>query len=111
MVRVTWVKVLVVVSKRKSSPLPSGFSPVRSAVETKAMRVPAALIAGRSMTTSRWWGDLGEGAGGGVEEEELDVAVGILPGQVRGGGKGDAGARGIDPKAVVAGAEKSRPRW
>jgi hypothetical protein len=47
-VLVTWVKVVVVVSKRKASELPSGFSPVRSALDVKAMRVPLPLIAGDS---------------------------------------------------------------
>ena len=44
----------MVVSKRKISALPSGFSPVRFAVERKAMRVPAALIAGTEMSAPRW---------------------------------------------------------
>ena len=41
---VIWVKVLVVVLKRKISPLPSGLPPIRSAVDAKAMWVPSALI-------------------------------------------------------------------
>ena len=43
---VIWVRVLVVVSNRKISRLPSEFSPVRFPVESKAMRVPLPLIAG-----------------------------------------------------------------
>jgi hypothetical protein len=46
---VIWVKRLVVVSKTKISLLPSalpGFPGVRSRLEEKAMRVPAALIDG-----------------------------------------------------------------
>jgi hypothetical protein len=46
---VTWVKVLVVVSKRKTSKLPSGFAPVRFPIAEKAMRVPAAFITARTL--------------------------------------------------------------
>ena len=55
MVRVTWVKVLVVVSKRKISSLPSGFSPVRSALELKAMRVPSGVDRGAPECRCRRW--------------------------------------------------------
>ena len=47
---VSWVRLPVVVSTRKISVLPSGLPPVRSAVEVKAMRVPAALIVGMTLT-------------------------------------------------------------
>ena len=45
-VRVTWVKVLVVVSKRKISMLPSGFSPVRSAIGVKGDAGPRGVDRG-----------------------------------------------------------------
>ena len=45
-------------------------------------------------------GDLGEGAGGGVEEEDLIATDSILAGQVRVGGKGDTGPRAIDHRGA-----------
>ena len=52
---VTWVKVVVVVSKRKTSELPSGFCPVRSALDIKAMRVPLPLIVRESEALPWCW--------------------------------------------------------
>ena len=46
-VLVTWVKVLLVMSKRKISRLASAFPPVRFPLAEKAIRVAAALIATR----------------------------------------------------------------
>jgi hypothetical protein len=47
---VSCVRLFVVVSKRKISALPSALPPVRFALEIKAIRVPAALITGRSVS-------------------------------------------------------------
>jgi hypothetical protein len=52
---VSWVRLPVVVSTRKISKLPSGLPPVRSAEDLKAIRVPAALIAGESLSPVVAW--------------------------------------------------------
>lgn len=48
-------------------------------------------------------GELGEGAVDGVKEENRSGAVGIAPGQVRGGHKRDPGAIGVDRRVGVEG--------